>query len=335
VNDFSLIGTASYFPAAVIGNEFFGADRDDQAVGSMFRGTRRRHHVAPDESAADMIARAATRLAEREGLDLARDVELILTNVSLPDHPFTGCGALVGQKLGCAPKLIIDLHNTGCVSFVYMMKVAQSLFAGGAARTALICNAQTAAGRVFSHPDNRHRPQSAVPGDGCGVGFVVANRESPVLAITTRCYPEFADDMRARSDCGMPYWAPRASPMYIDFDDSRVATIASRGNQLVPEVVRDACREAGLPTSEIDLLVTNQPSPIFLRNWRESLGLSVDAHVHTFPEHGNLFGAAIPVGIERALEDGKLSPGDHVVLGGFSHAGDYAASAVIHWRAGS
>jgi 3-oxoacyl-[acyl-carrier-protein] synthase-3 len=332
MTDLSLIATASYLPDAVIGNDFFGADRDDQAIGSMFRGTRRRHHVAPDDTAADMIARAALRMAEREGIDLARDVELILTNVSLPDHPFTGCGARVAGLIGVKPRLVIDLHNTGCVSFVYMMKVAQGLFAGGVARTALICNAQTAAGRVFADPANRHRPQAAVPGDGCGVGFLVANRESPVLAIATRCYPDFADDMQAKSDCGLPYWAPRSSPLYIDFDERRVATIASRGNALVPAVVREACESAGLSPAAIDVLVTNQPSPIFLRNWRESLGVSAAAHVHTFPEHGNLFGAAIPIALERAVEDGVLQPGRHVALGGFSHAGDYAAAAVVRWK---
>jgi 3-oxoacyl-[acyl-carrier-protein] synthase-3 len=71
---------------------------------------------------------------------------------------------------------------------------------------------------------------------------------------------------------------------------------------------------------------------VFLRNWRESLQLPVEAHVHTFAEHGNLFGAGIPISLERAADDGKLIPGQHVVLGGFSHAGDYAAAAVIHWR---
>lgn len=56
-----------------------------------------------------------------------------------------------------------------------------------------------------------------------------------------------------------------------------------------------------------------------------------DAHVDTFEDHGNLFGAALPIGIERAVDTGRLRPGGHLVLGGFAHAGDYAASVVVHW----
>jgi 3-oxoacyl-[acyl-carrier-protein] synthase-3 len=328
----SLIGTASYLPPKIVGNEAFGGEAS-ASQGPMFRGSVDRHHIEAGESAADMIVRATAKLAARLNIDPKRDVELILTNVSVPDMPFTGCGAVVCKRLGATPKFIVDVHNTGCVSFVYMMELARSLMATTGARTALICNAQTAAGRVFAHPDNLKRPQSAVPGDGCGVGFFVANDESPVKSIAVRAYSDYSEDMQVCSDDGGDWWAPRQAPLHIDFTESRVANIVARGNKLVPEIIREACADAALPMSAIDVLVTNQPNPVFLRNWRESLQLPIDAHVHTFPEHGNLFGAGIPISLERAEERGKLRPGSHVVLGGFSHAGDYAAAAVIHWRA--
>jgi 3-oxoacyl-[acyl-carrier-protein] synthase III len=333
VTTVSLAGTASYLPERAVDNDFFGAHADE--VGAMFRGTRRRHHVGAEETSTEMIARASERLAARLGLDFARDVDLILTNVSLPDQPFTGCGAAVSHRIGGQPKMILDLHNGGCVSFVYMMKVAQTLMAAGEIRTALLCNAQTAAGRIFAHPDNRARPQSAVPGDGCGVGYLVAGDESPVRAVVTRCHAEFAGDMFAACDDGGAYWDPRRSPMYIDFTEARIASIASRGNRMVPEMVRAACAAAGITASQIDLLITNQPNPIFLRNWRESLALDRSKQVDTFAEHGNLFGAAIPIAFERAEAEGRLRPGHHVALGGFAHAGDYAAAAIVHWRAKS
>jgi 3-oxoacyl-[acyl-carrier-protein] synthase-3 len=79
------------------------------------------------------------------------------------------------------------------------------------------------------------------------------------------------------------------------------------------------------------LLVTNQPSPIFLRNWREALELPPERHHDTYARYGNLFGAALPINLEDALARGKLAPGALVALAGFSHAGDYAAAAVLRW----
>jgi len=329
----SLAGTAGYVPETVVDREFFEVG-DGAGRTGMFRGPAERRHVLPGEGAPDMIEKAARKLADRLGVDLARDVDLILTNVSVPDELFTGCGAVVARRLGCAPKMVLDLHNSGCVSFVYMMDVARSLMTATGARSALICNVQTAAGRIYRHPDNRARAQAPVPGDGCGVGLLIAGGESPVLSISSRVCADYAEDMRGASDDHLPYWEPRTSPLYLDFSEDRVAAIVARGNKLVPEAVRAACDAARIETSDLDVLVTNQPNPIFLRNWREALLLSRDAHVDTYEEHGNLFGAAIPICLERAVETGKLTPGKKVALGGFSHAGDYAAAAIVHWQAG-
>jgi 3-oxoacyl-[acyl-carrier-protein] synthase-3 len=317
-------------PARVVDNDFFGLDVGSSR-GAMFRGTRLRHHIADDETAVSMIERAAARLGEQLGADTIRGVDLLLTNVSLPDQPFTGCGSSVSHVLGLRPRVVVDLHNAGCISFIYMMKVASALIRAGEGTSALLCNVQTLGGRVFSHPGNRNRPQSAVPGDGCGVGLVAASAASPIEAIAVRTFGEYADDMRVFTDDGKPYWIPRLSPVSIDFTEKRITALVARANRLVPEIVTEACRAAGLPPAAIDVLVTNQPNPILLRNWREALQVPKDAHVDTFEEHGNLFGAAIPIGITRAVDTGQLRPGNRLVLGGFSHAGDFAASAVVHW----
>jgi 3-oxoacyl-[acyl-carrier-protein] synthase-3 len=324
----SLIGTGSYLPETVRDNAFFGAV---DSTSPMFKGSRYRHHVAPGETATDMIERAARRLGDKLNLSFDRDVDIILTNVPCLDQPFTGCGASVARVLGVKPQWILDMQNTGCVSFVFMLEVARALMSASGARTALLCNVQNTAGRVFAHPDNRGRPQSAIPGDGCGVGYVVANEERPVRAICTRSYGEYADDMRLANDDGEKWWEPRRKPVYIDFDESRMGKIVARGNQLVPTLVREACKQAGIATSEIDVLVTNQPNATFLRNWREALELPAHKHVHTFDDHGNLFGAAIPISIEKAEQAG-LRDGSRLAIGGFSHAGDYAGAAIIDWR---
>jgi 3-oxoacyl-[acyl-carrier-protein] synthase-3 len=316
-------------PEKVVDRSFFSGAT---SKGGMFRGPEKRHHVAEGETAADMIEKAAGRLIDRLGLRPAKDIDILLTNVSLPDQPFLGCGASVSRRIGASPAWILDVHNAGCVSFVYMMAVARSLMASGAARTALVCNVQNAAGRVFAHPDNRAKAQSSVPGDGCGVGYLVANDESPVRSIVTHAYGDYADDMTVKSDDGRAYWEPRTAPLHLDFSEDRVAAIVSRGNALVPAVIREACQGAEIQASDIDVLVTNQPNLVFLRNWREALLLPKEKQVETFEEHGNLFGAAIPISLERAVETGRLKRGDHVALGGFSHAGDYAAAAIVHWQ---
>ena len=327
----SLIGVASYLPEKVVTNDFFAPGAGTRR--GMFTAPTTRRHVGRDETAAEMIAKASARLFAKLALDPMRDVDILFTNVAVPDQAFTGCGAEVAHRIGCRPRWIIDLHNTGCVAFIYMMDLARIFDAGDRRTRRAALYRPECGGRVFSDPEVRMKSQAPVPGDGCGVGYVAVSDVSPIRSLVHRCQPEFASDMSASADDGRRYWQPGMSPISIRFTDERVASIIERGNRIVPEVIKEACTDAGIRPRDIQLLVTNQPNPIFLRNWREALELPKEVHHDTFDMYGNLFGAGIPINLEDALAQGKLAGGGVLALGGFSHAGDYTAAAIIRWPA--
>jgi len=326
VTEISLLGVASDLPAAIVSNEAFAPGTTERR--GMFTAPTTRHHVARDETAVDMIERAARTLLRKLAVDPA-DISLVFTNVAIPDQAFTGCGAEVAHRIGARPRFVIDLHNSGCVAFIYMMELARELLASGDRRGALLCCVQNAGGRVFSNPQLRSTSQAPVPGDGCGVGYVIPGGASRVLSIVHEIHGEHAPDMVASAPDGRRYWEPGTSAITLGFTEARVASIIHRGNQLVPDVVAAACRAAGTAPRELDLLVTNQPNPIFLRNWREALDVPRERHVDTYDRNGNLFAAAIPINLEAAIAAGMARRGDRIALGGFAHAGDYAAAAVL------
>ena len=325
----SLRDAASYLPQAVVDNGYYGQEMLD-GLPPVFRGTRLRHHIAPGERAADMIARAAQKLITRQSLRAERDIDLLFTNVSLPDEPIGGCGAVVARLIGARPRHIIDMANGGCVSFLFMLEQARAMFTATGARSALICNAQTAAGRIFSHPANRRLPQSALPGDGAGVAYLVADDSAPLLTLRTHAYPEHAEEMGLHAP-GRDWWEPGHGALTLDLSPPKLATMVCRGSRLVPAVMQEVLDEIGKGAADVDGLITNQPNRTLLRTWREALRLAPEQHIHTFDEHGNLFGAAMPIALERARDEGLLDPGDLVLLGGFSNAGDYAAAAALRW----
>ncbi|MFB7241763.1 3-oxoacyl-ACP synthase [Streptomyces populi] len=333
----SLTDVAGYLPGDPVPAEFYtdypGAE-DKLRDNPMFKAPPARHHVAADETNTDMIERAVQPLIERHGRDEIRGVDVLLVHSQLPDLPFVGAGTEVARRLGLNPEWLVDVANAGCASFVYMLKLARQILGTTDARTALICNAQSAAGQCFTQSEVRRLAQAAIPGDGCGVGWVTTSAGSPVLDVETRHIGEFAGDMTVAVDDGRKYWEPGESQLRIGFTDASVAKVLARGNRLVPEVVTDLCRRLGVATGDIDVLVTNQPNRTFLRNWREALQLPAERHLNTFDRCGNLFGAAIPVTLDHAIDSGRVKDGDLVVLGGFAHAGDFAGAAAVRWGGG-
>lgn len=329
----SLTDLSTYLPGKPIGADYYAqfADSDELADNLMFRAPTFRHHVGADETAVDMVERAAAGLIERHGQDVIAHADVLITHTQLPDMPFYGGGGSIAHRLGMRPNWVLDLHNGGCAAFVLGLKVARQLLTSGQGRTAVIAVAQNAAGQIFDQPGVRRKAQSCVPGDGAAVALVTLSDDSPILDVECRTYGEYAGDMTLSIDPPRKWWQPGPGEGCIGFTESKIAKVLARGNRQVPEVALAVCDRIGLCSKDIDLLVTNQPNRVFLRNWREALEVPRERHRDTFDECGNLFGAGIPVNLDRAISDGQVKAGDMVMMAAFAHAGDFAGAAALRW----
>ncbi len=206
----SLIDVSTYLPGEPLGADYYAqfAESDDLRDNVMFRAPKFRHHVAEDETAVDMVERAAAGLIERHGHDTIAGADILITHTQMPDMPFYGGGGEMAHRLGMKPNWVLDLHNGGCAAFVLGMKVARNLIASGEGETALIAIAQNAAGQAFDQPTVRRKAQASVPGDGAAVGLVTLSDESPILDIECRTYGEFAGDMTLAVDPPRKWWQP-------------------------------------------------------------------------------------------------------------------------------
>lgn len=316
-------------PEQVIMNDYFG-EEEIRKTNRMFSGTSERRHMGRHELASDYLATATTRLVARLGLNVQSDIEMIVTNVSIPDEPFTGCGAVINKKIGGSAKWIFDVHNTGCISFLYLADLVHTYMQAKNVKSAIICVAQTAGGRIFGQEDTRQLAQSAIPGDGFAVAYVTNNMERPFLTFEFENYPEFSEDMKS-SFKGRQWWESRDSSGQIDFNENKSAMIIGRGNKVVPNMIKKVCKNINIKHTDIDYLITNQPNTNFLRNWREAISLPQERQLQTFDQYANLFGAAIPVNLATFVKNKTIKSGDLICLAGFSHACDYSAAALIRW----
>ncbi|MBA0053330.1 3-oxoacyl-ACP synthase [Streptomyces sp. AJS327] len=336
----SLMELASYLPGEPVPTEYFlqyqresGTLDEESEEHQMFRAPAHRHHVSRDETPADMMERAGRTLLDRIGPDEASTIDVVLTNALLPEVFFTGAGAEVAHRLGLRTDWVIDAHNGGCASFVHLLKLARVLIGSGEATSALLLNVQNCAGPVMTQSEVRKLPEAVIPGDGCGAAYVTASAESPVLAIETLDNGQYTRDCGLTLDDGRKYWEAGGSQVHVGFTSNKVANIVERGNRLVPEAVGKVCDRLGITVDDLDLMITNQPNRMFLKQWQERLGIDGDRHLDSFDRFGNLFGAAVPVTLDHALREGQVKDDSLLMLAGFAHAGDFAGAAAVRWRA--
>ena len=91
------------------------------------------------------------------------------------------------------------------------------------------------------------------------------------------------------------------------------------------------CDRIGLKPKDIDLLVTNQPNRVFLRNWREALELPRERHATPLTSAATCSLQASPSTSIAPSPKGRLKKGDLVMMAAFAHAGDFAGAAAIRW----
>ncbi|WP_026256007.1 3-oxoacyl-ACP synthase III family protein [Mycobacterium sp. 155] len=329
----SLLDVSTYLPENRVPAQWYTdhSETDSLRDNPMFAPPEYRHHSTFDESNVDMIERAVAGLTARHGSGLLDEVDILLTHSQMPDLPIVGAGGETAARLGIKPKWILDVHNGGCAAFVYMLSLARQLLWSGAGRTALIAASVNAAGKIFEQDQVRKLAQASVPGDGAAVGLVTLSDKSPVLDIECRFFGENAVDMTLDTDPPRKWWEAGPGQGYVGFSEAKIMKVLSRGNRQVPQVVKAVCEQIGVKSNDLDLLVTNQPNRLLLRNWDEALELPRERHHDTFGQCGNLFAVGIPANLEAAIDNGQVKTGDVVMMAGFAHAGDFAGAAAIQW----
>jgi len=329
----SLIDVSTYLPENRVPADWYTSQSgaDDMRDNPMFSPPEYRHHSGIDESNVDMIEQATSGLVARHGPDVLADVDVLLTHSQMPDLPIVGAGGEVAHRLGMNPQLIIDVHNSGCASFVYMVNLARQLLGSGAGRTAMIACSANAAGKVFEQETVRKLAQASVPGDGAAVGLLTLSDTSPVLDVEARFYGQNAVDMTLETEPVRRWWEAGPGEGSVGFNEGKIMKVLSRGNRMVPQVVHAVCDRIGMKPRDLDLLVTNQPNRLLLRNWAEALELPRERQRDTFHQCGNLFAVGIPVSLDAAINDGQIKAGDIVMMAGFANAGDFAGAAAIRW----
>jgi 3-oxoacyl-[acyl-carrier-protein] synthase-3 len=94
------------------------------------------------------------------------------------------------------------------------------------------------------------------------------------------------------------------------------------------QATREALELAELTLEEIDLFVYHQANARILRAVGEGLGLPADRVVDCIAHQGNTSAATLPLALADAHAEGRLHPGDKVLLGAFGAGFTWGAVVV-------
>ena len=318
-----VLGCGSYLPERVLTNEELArkvATSDEWIV--QRTGIRERHIAAPGEVTSDMGLKAAQAALAHAGLEPAA-IDLIVLGTATPDNTFPASAVAIQAGLGITHGAAFDLQAV-CSGFVYSLTVADSLLRTGSSKRALVIGAETYS-RILDWTD---RTTCVLFGDGAGAVVLEAQSQPGGREDRGVLTTHLRSDGRYKSK------------LYVDGGPASTGTVGHlrmEGREvfrhavaMITDVIEDAFKATGYTADDIDWFVPHQANKRIIDSSAQKLGIAPEKVVATVDRHGNTSAASIPLALSVAVGDGRIKPGDLVMLeamgGGFTWG-----SALVRW----
>ena len=309
-----LAGTGAYLPARVLTNAELSTmvDTTDEWIKER-SGISSRHIAADGEYTSDLALAAGKAALADAGLSSA-DVDLIIVATATPDNTFPATATKVQAALGASKGAAFDIQAV-CSGFIYALATADNFVRAGQAKCALVIGAETFS-RIIDWTD---RTTCVLFADGAGAVVLTA---------------EPADQAGGRGVLSTHLHADGTchNLLYVDGGPSTTMTVGHirmAGREVfrhavtnLAAVTQEALDANGLKASDIDWIVPHQANIRIIDTTARKLGLAPERVITTVDHHGNTSAASVPLALAEARADGRIKPGDLILLeamgGGFT-----------------
>lgn len=296
-------------------------------------GIRRRFVSAPGECPSDLALLAAEKLFQK--FDRGK-VDFLLLCTQTPDYilPTTAC--VLQHRLGLSTACGALDFNLGCSGYVYGLAIAQSLIGAGMARHVLLLTAENYS--RYIHPLDKST--RTIFGDGASATLLSADSRRKLHSFV------FGTDGRGAAQIMVKTGAAR----FARSEQSGAEVKDASGNvrsedclfmngpeifnftlKAVPELVRQVMERSQLSLEEVSCFVFHQANGFLLEHLRKKLRIPEEKFALCLENCGNTVSSTLPIALEMLINEGKIKPGDKILLAGFG-VGLSWAGCILEWK---
>jgi 3-oxoacyl-[acyl-carrier-protein] synthase-3 len=306
-----IVGTGSALPARRVTNDELAKRVDTTHEWIVERtGIEARHIAGDGETTATLATEAARKALAAAGVAPGK-VGLIVLATATPDQTFPASATRVQAALGIDDCIAFDVQAV-CTGFLYALSVADNMMKGGMADYALVIGSETFS-RILDWED---RTTCVLFGDGAGAVVLAAEDSEDRGILATRLHADGRHN----------------ELLYVDGGASTTGTIGKlrmKGKEVfrhavanLAAVLGETLEAAGHSADEVDWVVPHQANKRILDATAKKLHLDPARIVITVDQHANTSAASVPLALDTAVRDGRIQPGQLLVLeamgGGFT-----------------
>lgn len=307
-----ITGIGHALPPTIVTNHDLAArlDTTDEWIRTR-SGIEQRHIAPPEMSTADLAVEAGAQALKSAGVDA---VDLVILTTSTPDRPCPATAPAVMSRLGLGRIPAFDLDAV-CSGFLYGLATSVAMVTSGQFGSVLLIAADTFSRLI----DDHDRATAFLFGDGAGA--VVLRRGEPhehgaVLDV------HIGSDGSQEELITVP---DRRSHFTMQGQAVYRQAVAS-----MSDMARRAMTTVGWSVEDVDWFVGHQANQRILDAVATRVGIARERSISNVARVGNTASASIPLALSEAASEGRLRPGDRVVLAAFGGGATWG-SAALTW----
>jgi 3-oxoacyl-[acyl-carrier-protein] synthase-3 len=318
-------GLGGCLPGRRISNEDLSAylDTSDEWIRTR-TGIRSRHWVEQGESTGDLAVIAGSRALEAAG---GGTVDAVVVATTTPDKLCPATAPEVAHRLGMKGAAAYDVAAV-CTGFIYGLSSAVGLIAAGNATRVLLIGADTYSTIV----DPKDRTTAVIFADGAAAVVLRAGEPDEPGAIgPIDLGSDGSNSHLIEIPAGGSKQRSAQTPTQPEdyFFRMRGKDVYRHAVDKMSGTARTALERAGWATGEVDRFVPHQANNRISIAVADRLGLRADQVVSNIEYVGNTAAASIPLLLAQANNDGRLCPGQRVLLAAFGGGLTWAATSLV------
>lgn len=308
-----ITGTGSFVPEKVLTNEALSLmlGEDINEFVSQVIGIRERHVCAENESTADLATEAAKRALDAANVG-PEDLDLIILATDTPEYMSPATSVVVQHRLGAGHAGTFDL-NCACAGFVTALDTASKfIIADASYKKVLVIGAYA----ISKYLDWTEKKTATIFADGAGAVTLEASEEGAGFLAS-----KLMADGSFHKHMGI-YAGGAHMPITEEILLKGVWTKVRFAQKYPPEVniegwptiVQEVLKKSGIRLEDVSLFLFTQVNLSTIKEVMRRLELPME-RTHTIMQKWGYTGSAcIPMVLDDAVREGKLKPGQVVVM---------------------
>lgn len=280
-------------------------------------GMKERRIASEDEYASNLAIKAVENLCTTYKKNL-EDVDCIIVATTTADYVFPSVACQLQQYFNIPHTMAFDLNAT-CAGFTYGLHVGNSLITSGSHKKVLVVATETLS-KVTDYTD---RTTCILFGDGAGAILLERDENKPSF---------IAYHMGTNGDGGIHLYRTNLSTTMNGTQLQTNEKIVQNGREVykwatrtVPAGIKELLHTSNMQKDDIDWLIPHSANLRMIESICEKSQIPIQKTLTSVEYMGNISSVSIPLALDLARKEGKLSNGDTLLLygfgGGLTHLG--------------